>query len=85
MQFVVLNFENICKNHVFLDCPKYIPLMDELSTDLREDHLKAFVLLHIRYRSHESFVRFPLLLSVYIELKPGLIKNPAQSARELSV
>ena len=68
--------ENICKTHVFLDCPKYINLIDELSTDLREGHLKAFALLHIRYRSHTCLVRFSLLLSGDIELNPGPIKNP---------
>ena len=61
---------------MLLDCPKYIHLMDELSADLREDHLKAFALLHIRYRNHKSFVRVSLLLSGDIELNPGPIKNP---------
>ena len=50
--------------------------MDELSIDLREDHLKAVALLHIRYSSHKSFVRFSLLLSGDIELNPGPITNP---------
>ena len=59
------------ENIVLLDCSKYINLMDELSADLREDHLKAFALLHIRYRSHKSFVRFSLLLSGDIELNPA--------------
>ena len=75
-QHKLIDNENICKKHVFLDCSKYTPLIDELSADLREDHLKAFALLHIRYRSHKSFVRFSLLLSGDIELNPGPIKNP---------
>ena len=75
-QHKLIDNENICKNHVFLDCPKYIPLMDELSIVFREDHLKAFALVHIRYRSHKSFVRLSLLLSGDIELNPGHIKNP---------
>ena len=56
-----------------LDSPKFAPLRDKLSTDLQKDRLKAFAIMHIRYRTHKSFVRFSLLLSGDVELNPGPI------------
>ena len=50
--------------------------MDKLSVDLQKDHLKAYAILHIRYRNHKSFIKFSLLLSGDVELNPGPIKNP---------
>ena len=48
-QHKLIENENARKNHLFLDSLKYVPLMDELSADLREDHIKAFAILHIMY------------------------------------
>ena len=59
-----------------LNGPIYAPLMDKLSGDLQKDRLRAFAMMHIRYRNHKSFIRFSLLLSGDVELNPGPIKNP---------
>ena len=71
-----LDTNNVPKTLFGLDSPKFVPLMDKLSGDLQKDRLKAFAIMHIRYRKHESFIRFSLLLSGDVELNPGPIKNP---------
>ena len=75
-QLKLTDKSNTHKNQLLLVNAKWVPSTDELSTDLREDHLKMYALYHIRYRNHDSFARCSLLLSGDIELNPGPIKNP---------
>ena len=71
-----LDTKNAPKTLFGLDSPQFAPLMDKRSADLLKDGLKAFAILHIRYRNHKSFIRFSLLLSGDVELNPGPINNP---------
>ena len=80
-----LDSNNAPKTLFGLDGPNFVPLMDKLSGDIQKDRLRAFAMMHIRYRNHKSFIRFSLLLSGEVELNPGPIKNPVQSAKEILI
>ena len=62
-QLKLIDKRDAHKNQLFLAKMAWVPSTDKLSIDLREDHLKMYARYRIRYRNHDSFVRFSLLLS----------------------